>query len=66
MTTHPNPVWKDSPEICDMVDLPFYATKEAAVAYHEKHAPGTQIEKVEFCRHCGGWHIWSRARGKQR
>jgi hypothetical protein len=60
--TFPSPI-RNGPPLCNRMRLPAHESRQAALDYHNKNAPGTHITDPWECTHCGGWHYESRARG---
>lgn len=56
------PRWPNGPEICLAENLPSFASREEALAYHERENPHWEIVKLGRCRWCAGWHFLSKPR----
>ena len=56
------PRFSGCPPICTAVNLPAHESKEAALAFHDKQAPGQVIRKIGLCKACGKWHYLPKCR----
>jgi hypothetical protein len=54
--------WPGAPPICLAENLPAFDTREAAMEFHERNAPGGRVTRIGICSVCGSWHYVSKPR----
>jgi hypothetical protein len=60
-TTHPNPVWRNCPPLCDLTNLPAFETWKDADAFNKRDGDPSILLKWQ-CSYCHGWHYWIKPR----
>lgn len=56
------PCWPNGPQICELANLPAFATKADLMKFFESQTPGVKIAQSYECVVCGHWHMDTVAR----
>jgi hypothetical protein len=53
--------WPGGPLICSVENLPAHESESAMKKFHEANGPSCQVIRSGKCKHCGYWHMETRA-----